>query len=270
MLSDTHCHLNFKVFDDDRSAVLERSRQVGVVRICNPAIDLPTSREIIQLADEFPEVYAAVGVHPNDALTWDEHSLGELRTLADHPKVVAIGEIGLDYYWERTPHDLQRTIFHQQLQLAQVCELPVIVHVRDTADGGQHAMLDVLEMLKEWRGELVEAGSPLVQRPGVLHSFSGNLADARKALDLGFYIGITGPITFRNAAALQQLVAHIPVDQLLIETDAPFLTPHPFRGKRNEPAHVRLVADKIADIHNQRLDAIAELTTQSAGRLFNW
>lgn len=270
MLVDTHCHLNFNIFDEDREDVLERAAAAGVTRILNPAIDLPTSRQVVAQAQAFPALYAAVGIHPNDALTWDENSFAELRLLAAQPKVCAIGEIGLDYYWDRAPQDLQRAVFTQQLQLALECALPVIIHVRDAKDGGPRAMPDVLDLLSEWVARLRQSGSPLVSRPGVLHSFSGDEADARRALALGFWIGITGPVTFRNAPGLQALVSQLPLESLVVETDAPFLTPHPNRGKRNEPAYVRHVADKIAQIHNRRPEDVVGITTEGAGRLFNW
>lgn len=270
MLVDTHCHINFDAFDEDREAVLERARQAGVVRILNPGIDLDSSRVAVQLADTYPEIYAAVGVHPNDALTWDDSTLAELRELARHPKVVAIGEIGLDYYWDRTPQGVQHRVFRHQLELAAELGLPVVIHSRNKTRGDNACTDDVRQALVEWQAELAEGGSALAKRPGVLHSYSGSEAAARQLVERNFWIGITGPVTFRNAPELQAVVASLPVERLLIETDAPFLTPHPHRGQRNEPAYVRFIADKIGTLHGLSFDTITDITTLGAERLFHW
>jgi len=252
-LTDTHCHLDFHVFDDDREAVIERARQAGVTRIVIPAIDLETAAAALTVADRYPDVLVAVGFHPNDLKGWDAHSLAALEHLAGHPKVVAIGEIGLDYYRERTPHDLQRRAFREQLELADRLHKPVIIHTRNSVD-------DTLALLAERR-------SP---GTGVLHSFSGSLEQAQAAIGMGFYIGITGPVTFTNAANVQQVVQSLPLDHLLLETDAPFLAPHPLRGQRNEPAYLRYTAQKVADLHALPVERIAALTTENAARLFGW
>jgi TatD DNase family protein len=262
-LTDTHCHLDFDAFDADRQQIVERARAAGLVLILNPGIDLPSSRAALQLAEQYSEVYAAVGVHPNSATEWDEHTYAALRALANHPKVLAIGEIGLDYYRDRAPRDVQKRVLRQQLSLAAECGLPVILHNRQASG-------DLLSLLAEWQAELAASGSPLAERPGVLHSFSASLDTARKALALGFYIGITGPVTFKNAADLQEVVKSVPAGQLLIETDAPFLTPHPMRGTRNEPAYVARVAEKLAGLHALEVSEMAAITTANAARLFHW
>lgn len=269
-LVDTHCHLDFETFDSDRDQVVERAIQTGVSRILIPSITLENAFEVIQLAGKYPQVYAAVGVHPNSALSWTQDTAYELRRLAKRPKVVAIGEIGLDYYRDRAPRELQREIFLRQLAIAQEAELPVIIHTRDGKLEDDRATQDVIELLAEWMKRLAEAGSPLLARPGVLHSYTGSFEAASQAMEMGFYIGITGPVTFRNAPELQQLVARLPMDRILVETDAPFLTPHPFRGKRNEPAHVGLVTDKIASIFDLPVEIVAEAITSNAERLFHW
>ncbi len=261
VLADTHCHLDFNAFDSDRSEVIERARQAGVTRIMDPGIDLETSRAAVRLADMYAEVYASIGVHPNSATTWDASSLAELKDLAMHPKVVAVGEIGLDYYRQRAPHNLQQQVFRQQLDLAAELGLPVVIHNRE-------AGADTLSILKTWCTKLV--GTPLAERPGVLHSYAGDEPTALQALQLGFWLGITGPVTFRNASEQQRLVADLPLERLLIETDSPFLTPHPHRGRRNEPAFVRLVAEKIAELQKQPIEKVFEFTTASAERLFCW
>lgn len=270
MLVDTHCHLNFESFDQDRAAVLERAAQAGVGRVLNPGIDLETSRAAVELAEAHPAVYAAVGVHPNDGSTWDATTLDELRRLAGHPKAAAIGEIGLDYYWERTEHSVQRKVFVEQLGLAAELGLPVVIHVRDANPDDRRAMRDALDILTEWQTSLSARGVDLAERPGVLHSFSGDVDDALRAATHKFWIGVTGPVTFKKAEILRQVVAEAPVDRLLIETDAPFLTPHPHRGERNEPAYVRFIAEKIAAVRNLELDHLVQITTESAERLFRW
>jgi len=263
VLADTHCHLDFQAFDDDRDQVLSRSREAGVERILNPGINLASSRAAVDLAESRSGVYAAVGVHPNESASWDDRAVAHLRLLADSPMVVAVGEIGLDYYRDRAPHDLQKRVFEEQLSLATELRLPVVIHNRQ-------ATAELLQILQAWQAGLSASGSPLAERPGVLHSYSAGLEHALKAIDLHFLIGITGPVTFRNAPQLQALVAALPLDHLLVETDAPFLAPHPYRGKRNEPAHVRLVADKIAQLHQLDIAAVAQTTSQNARQLFEW
>ncbi len=270
MLIDSHCHLDFAAFDEDRGQVIERAFAAGVAGIVDPAIDLETSQKILRLAESQATMRAAVGVHPNSATTWTADSLDRLRELAKRPQVVAIGEIGLDYYRDHAPHDLQLEVFKRQLALAAELELPVIIHTRNTSMADLRATLDALVILEEWRTGLIAADSPLQGRAGVLHSYSGDTTSARRAIDLGFYIGITGPVTFRNAPELQQTVSELPLERILIETDAPFLAPQPYRGKRNEPAYIGLVADKIALIHNQEAAVVRQMTTTNAQRLFNW
>lgn len=270
MLVDTHCHLSFEIFAQDRDVIIERARQGGLVRILNPGVDLPSSRAAIGLAEVYPEVYAAVGVHPNDAMSWDASTLSELRELARHPKVRAIGEIGLDDYRQRAPRDIQERIFRQQLELAAEAGLPVVVHVRNAGPEDRRAVEDALDILTAWQGELSAHTTPLAERPGVLHSFSDKLDMARRAIAMNFWIGITGPVTFRKAEETQKVVAGFPLENLLAETDAPFLTPDPHRGKRNEPSYVRFVVEKIAQIKGQAPERVADVTSANAERLFNW
>jgi TatD DNase family protein len=260
-LVDSHCHLDFEAFAPDRPAVLERAIQADVLRLVNPGIDLPTSRAVLQLSAAYPQVFASVGIHPNTDLPWEPALLAELEQLAAAPKVVAIGEIGLDYYRRHTPPAAQQQLFRQQLALAGRLGLPVIVHSRE-------AMPDTLSILAEWHSAL--ANPALAARPGVLHAFAGDLADARQAIGLNFYLGIGGPVTFKNARRLQGLVAELPMAHLLLETDAPFLAPHPWRGQRNEPAYVRLVAEKIAELHHLPLAQVAQVTRANAAQVFNW
>lgn len=240
-------------FDADRDAVLDRARGSGVTRIMIPGIDLASSRRAVALAEAHPEIYAAVGVHPHEAETLGPTELNDLRALAAHPKVRAIGEIGLDYYRDRSPREAQRQALAQQLDLAGELGLPVIVHNRD-------AFADVLAALAGWPG----------QRRGVLHSFSGDRAQLSEALAAGFYIGITGPITFPKAHELRAVAAAAPAARLLIETDAPYLTPAPRRGQRNEPAYVRRVAETLAEVRGENLAEVAAQTSANAAALFDW
>jgi TatD DNase family protein len=259
-LIDSHCHLNFNAFDEDRLDVIARAKAEGVVAFINPGTNLQDSRQIIALAEEIPELYAAVGVHPNDAAAFDQAALAQLRELAAHPKVVAIGEIGLDYYWDEAPRPVQRRVFEQQLALAKEIGKPVIIHQRDSA-------ADTMDVLRQWAAD----GTHPVDghHPGlVLHSFSGDQAMAEEAIDLGFYIGLSGPVTFKNARDLPDIVAALPPERLLVETDSPFLSPHPFRGKRNEPARVKLVAEKVAELQNLPFDEMSRRLTENTISLF--
>jgi TatD DNase family protein len=261
--TDTHCHLDFDRFEKDRPQVLKRAWNAGLVWILNPGIDLPTSQAAIDLAQKHPgQISAAVGIHPNYGQPWTAQILSAVRTLAVHKGVVAIGEIGLDYYRQHTPFLQQRRMLEAQLTLAQELSLPVILHNRD-------ASKDLLQMLKDWHQGLVQSNHPLAERPGVLHSFSADYETAATAIEMGFYIGISGPVTFNNAAERKTITRNLPVDRLLLETDAPFLTPHPHRGKRNEPAYIPLIAEEIARLHNTSPKEIAEITFLNAQRLFN-
>jgi len=270
-LTDTHCHLDFNKFDSDREAVLERAIQAGVKRILIPGLSLTSSLSAVKLAQSHPMLYAAVGVHPTEASDFERSTLDEFRKLSQYPKVKAIGEIGLDYYWDSAPRDHQQKVLKEQLALAAELQLPVVIHFREKAlaSGGDCAS-DLMKILEEWGTGLRREKSPLAGRPGVLHSFSGTLETARAAMSLGFYIGVTGPVTFENGQRRQELVAALPLECILIETDAPFQTPHPHRGKRNEPAYVRLIADKIALVHSYTTDQVAAATSENARRLFAW
>jgi TatD DNase family protein len=263
MLTDTHCHLNFDAFDGDRDQVIDRAKGAGVIGIFNPGIDLDSSRQAVRLAESQEIVYAGVGVHPNQARTWNDQVRAELQTLGKHARVVAIGEIGLDYYREGAPREIQRRAFLEQLELATQLELPVVIHNRA-------ATKDVVAILVQWQESLADSRSPLANRPGVLHSFSDPAETSWMALEAGFYLGFTGPITFRKADALRDFLKEAPLDRILIETDSPFLAPQPRRGRRNEPAHVRFIADKIAEVRGMQSSEVARVTRENATRLFEW
>ncbi|MGQ9832394.1 MAG: TatD family hydrolase [Candidatus Villigracilaceae bacterium] len=276
MLTDTHCHLDFHKFDPDRAAVLERAAWAGVERILIPGLTLTSSLAAVKLAESHPMLFAAIGVHPTEASgiagqpsDVRPSTFDPFRELAQHPKVKAIGEIGLDYYWDAAPHDLQRRALREQLALAAEVNLPVVIHMREKGDAPDGPCAwDLMKILEDWVAGLRSRKEALAEAPGVLHSFSGSLETARQAIRLGFYIGVTGPVTYRRER--QELIAALPMDRLLIETDAPFLAPAPQRGKRNEPAYVRLIADKIALLHGTSIEHIAKVTSANAKHLFGW
>ena len=253
-LIDTHCHLDFDHFDEDRDRVIERAIKAGVQRIIVPAIDLSSCRKVLALAEQYECVFAAVGVHPNSSAEWEDNWTIALRAMASHPKVLAIGEIGLDYYREWSPHPVQRRAFAAQLALADEVGLPVIIHNRQSD-------IDVVRLL-------ADSNIATNKNCGVLHSFSGSWEFASTVLEMGFYLGFTGPITYKKADELRDVAYRIPIDRMLIETDAPFLAPQQHRGKRNEPAFVRQVATKIAELRALSVDEIAEQTTANAVSLF--
>ena len=255
-LVDTHCHLDWNAFDADRDEVIKRAIDGGVTRLLTIGVDVPSSRRAIELAGQYAEVYAAVGVHPNDCADFDAALLAEVRSLAQHDKVIAIGEIGLDYYWHKVDHDVQARAFRAQLELAGELNKPVIVHSREAAAD----TIGVLEQFTQHAARLT----------GTLHSYFDDLAIMQRAFDIGFYCGVTGPITFKKSDREREIVRHAPLDRLLIETDAPFLTPVPHRGQRNEPAYVRHVAAMIAQIKELTVNAVAQQTTQNANQMLGW
>jgi TatD DNase family protein len=253
--------LNLNQFNNDLDQVVERARQAGIYRILVPGIDVETSHKAIELAERYSEIYAAVGIHPNIGSGWQPGAISEIEKLAVHPKVVAIGEIGLDHHWKDTDPELQRQILSSQLDLAERIRKPVILHSRD-------ALFELLPILLDWSGQLAESDSPLAAHPGVLHSFEGSLEQAAIARKAGFYISIAGPVTFPNAAEKHELAKQHPLDNLLIETDAPYLSPQLHRGQRNEPSYVSQVADKIGVLRNLPYEEIVEATSRNASNLF--
>ena len=257
-LIDTHCHLNFKSYDEDREAVLRRARQAGVDRIIIPAIDLESCQQALALADHHSGLVVAAGIHPNSCSDFSPSILSELRSLSRHKLAIAIGEIGLDYYWDKCPPAKQRRALELQLELAAELLLPVILHNRE-------ASADLMAILASWAPAVPPE---LKGRTGVLHSFSASAEVAQHALELGFYLGFTGPITYKNAEALRAIAAAAPIDRILIETDGPFLAPQPRRGQRNEPSYVRYVNERLAQVKGLPIDGMARQTTLNAERLF--
>ena len=254
MLIDSHAHIQGNEYDGEVEAVIERARGAGVEKIIavGGAGDMSSNTDAIALADSFPDIYATVGMHPHDAKDVGTEELSALSELTAHPKVVAVGETGLDYYYNHSPRDMQRRVFSQFIRIARQTGLPIVVHERD-------ATKDAAELLRsEGAGEL----------RGVIHCFTGNYEAACAYLDLGFYLSFTGIITFKNAESLRDVVRKVPLEHMLIETDSPFLTPVPHRGKRNEPAYVRFVAETIANIKKIDLQEVARVTTENVSSLF--
>jgi TatD DNase family protein len=254
MLIDSHTHIQGKEYAGDVEAVIARAREAGVEKIIavGGAGDMSSNTEAVALAKTFPDIYATVGMHPHDAKDVGADELKKLKDLAAAPKVIAVGETGLDYYYDHSPRDVQRRVFAEFIHLARETGLPIVVHERDAAQ-------DVADLLRaEGAGKL----------RGVIHCFTGNYEAACAYLDLGFYISFTGIITFKNADALRDVVRKVPLERMLVETDSPYLTPVPHRGRRNEPAYVRYVGETIASVKGLSLEEVARGTTQNVRELF--
>ncbi len=253
-LIDTHCHIQTEEFDEDRPEVLARAREAGVdtLIVVGGAGDLSTNDAAVRLAEQHPGLYATVGMHPHDAKDVGAEDMDRLRGLAGHPKVVAIGETGLDFHYDNSPRDIQREMFDRFAGLAVETRLPIVVHNRESDR----------EAAETIRGR---GGGTL---RGVIHCFTSDQAAARSFLDLGFYLSFSGIVTFKNAEALREIAGWVPLDRLLIETDAPFLAPVPKRGRRNEPAYVRFVADAVARVRGVGIEEVAEAASRNTRTLF--
>ena len=252
MLIDSHAHLDDRRFDKDRDKLIKSFKKSGIDLIINPGADISSSIKAVSLSEEYENIYAAVGVHPHSAKEMDESSINILKSFTDRDKVIAIGEIGLDFYYDNSPRDIQRQRFREQLNLAKEVDLPVIIHTRDAAQ-------ETFEILKEAQDGKLE---------GVLHCYSGSVEMALEYIKLGFYISLAGPVTFKNARVSKEVAKAVPLEKLLIETDAPYLTPEPHRGKRNEPLFVRYVAGTIAELRGISFDEVAKQTSENAKKLF--
>ncbi len=251
MLFDTHAHYDDEAFDADRDAVLTALPGQGVGLVLNPGCDVESSRKAVQYAAAYPHVYAAVGIHPENCGGYTAGDLAVLEKLAQQPGVAAIGEIGLDYYWaENPPRELQQQVLRDQLALARELALPVIIHDREA-----HA--DTLAIIREFPGIT-----------GVFHCFSGSPEMAQELLKLGWYLGFDGPVTYKNARRAPEVAAVTPLDRMLIETDSPYMTPVPYRGKRNDSGYVHLVAEKLAEWKGVTPEEMARITTENGKRLF--
>jgi TatD DNase family protein len=252
MFFDTHAHLNAEQYNEDLKEVIDRALSEGVSNIVVVGFDRPTIEKAMELTEKYEFIYASVGWHPVDAIDMTEEDLQWIEELSRHPKVVALGEMGLDYYWDKSPKDVQKEVFRKQIRLAKKVKLPIVIHNRD-------ATADIVEILKEeGAGEV----------GGIMHCFSGSPETAKECVDMNFYISLGGPVTFKNAKKPKEVADVIPLEKLLIETDCPYLAPHPFRGKRNEPSYVKLVAEQIAEIKGVSVEEVASATTENAKKLF--
>ncbi|MCC9090553.1 MULTISPECIES: TatD family hydrolase [Bacillus] len=252
MLFDTHAHLNAEQYNEDLEQVIERAKSEKVEKIVVVGFDRSTITRAMELIEEYDFIYAAIGWHPVDAIDMTDEDLAWIKELSQHEKVVAIGEMGLDYYWDKSPKDVQKEVFRRQIALAKEVNLPIIIHNRDATE-------DVVTILKEEGA--AEVG-------GIMHCFTGSLEIAKACMDMNFYISFGGPVTFKNAKKPKEVVKDIPSDRLLIETDCPYLTPAPFRGKRNEPSYVKYIAEQIAELREISFEELAELTTENAKKVF--
>jgi len=252
MLFDSHSHLDDQSFNEDREKVIERALLNDVSYIVNPAVDLESSYRILDLAQRYSIIYGAMGIHPHEVGKHELSAIETLKDLAQKPKIVAIGEIGLDYHYEFSDRETQKNWFRHQLAVAKQLKLPVIIHDREAND-------DVLRILKEENA--FETGV-------LMHCYSGSKELARQYIELGAYISLAGPVTFKNARVPVEVASYVPLERLLIETDAPYLTPVPFRGKRNEPMYVRHTCEKISQIKEITFKSLAEATLQNAKTFF--
>lgn len=252
MFIDTHVHLNAEQFQEDLQEVINRAHQVKVETMIVVGFDRITIERAIKLIEEYEFLYAVIGWHPVDAIDCTDKDLAWIEELTRHPKVVGIGETGLDYYWDKSPKEIQQQLFREQIRLAKKVNLPIVIHNREATG-------DVLKILREENAQTVG---------GVMHCFGGSVEAAREFIKMNFYISLGGPVTFQNARKPKQVAKEIALEHLLIETDAPYLAPHPYRGKRNEPSLVPLVAEEIARLKGISVDEVAKATADNAKKLF--
>ena len=253
MLIDSHAHLDDRRFNDDRDMLIKNFKNNNIELVINIGADLMTSVASVELADKYDTIYAAVGVHPHSAKEVNTLVMENIRELTKNKKVVAIGEIGLDFHYDNSPRDVQRKWFIEQLKLAKELDLPVVIHTREASQ-------ETYDILKNNQDGTVR---------GVMHSFSGSAEMANLYVDMGFYISIGGPVTFKNARVVREVAEAVPLDKLLIETDCPYLTPEPYRGKRNEPVYMKYTAEKIAEVRGISYDEVVKATNRNAKKLFN-
>lgn len=249
---DSHCHIDDEKFDKDRNFIISNFENDNIDFIVDPACDVKSSKKIIEIIEKFDKVYGAVGIHPHEVDEVSDDDLEEIYKLSFNKKIVAIGEIGLDYYYDNSPREKQKEIFTKQLEIAKKRKLPVIIHTRD-------AMADTYDILSEFNGEVF----------GVMHCYTGSIEMAKKFIDLGYYISISGAVTFKNAVNIREMVENIPLDNLLIETDSPYLTPEPNRGKINEPKYIIFIAQKVAEIKKIELNDLIYNTNSNVRNLFS-
>ncbi|WP_168123390.1 TatD family hydrolase [Paenibacillus sp. HB172176] len=252
MLFDTHTHLDAARFNEDREEVIQRAYDAGVKLMINIGCDRESIPTTMALAEKYSFIYAAVGWHPVDSIHMKPEDLDWIEELCSHPKVVAIGEMGLDYHWDTSPKEVQHRVFREQIRLARKVNKPIVIHNREAHE-------DIIRILKEEKAS--EIG-------GVMHCFSGSLETAKQCLDMNFYLSFGGPVTYKNARVPKEVLAAVPLHRILIETDSPYLTPHPFRGKRNESSYVALVANAAAEIRGISLEELAQITTENGKKCF--
>lgn len=252
MFIDTHVHLNADQYEEDVDEVIARAVDAGVTRMVVVGFDHKTINKAMELAERYSFIYAVVGWHPVDAIDCTEEDLKWIESLAAHPKVVGIGETGLDYYWDKSPKEIQQEVFRKQIRLARKVNLPIVIHNRE-------ATADVVRILQEEGAETTG---------GIMHCFGGSVETAKACIKMNFMISLAGPVTFKNAKDPKKVATEIPLSHLLIETDAPYLAPHPYRGKRNEPSYVTLVAEEIARLKGLSVEEVAAATTKNALKLF--
>ena len=253
MIFDTHAHYDDDAFDNDRDVLLSGMKEAGVEYIVNVGASMASSERSVALAEKYPFIYAAVGVHPDEAGELNDEKIEQLRKWANHEKVKAIGEIGLDYYWDKEQHNLQKHWFMRQMELANECKLPMIVHSREAAK-------DTLDM--------VIAAKPL-ELSGIIHCYSYSVELAREYLNMGYYIGIGGVLTFKNAKKLKEVAEYVPLSQLVLETDCPYLAPVPYRGKRNDSSKLSLVAEELAAIKQMPVEEVIRITKENGRKIYH-
>lgn len=263
-LIDTHCHLSMEVFREDLDRVLESALGQGISKIIVPGVDPESSQKAVELASRYSCIYAAVGIHPEAVDSSTAAAIKTILELAHEPKVVAIGEIGLDFFYTQENQTQQINLFTTMLEIAKNVEKPVIVHSRN-------AIMETLRFLETWISSLIDLHNPnIVSNPGILHAFEGDLEQAKKAASISFALGAGGPITYKNAHLKQEVFTKIPLSSIVLETDSPYLPPHPHRGTRNEPARLKIIAEKLSELKNSSIEEIMQNTTQNANHIFSW
>ena len=254
MLIDTHVHLNADQYEGEVDDVITRAKENGVEKFVVIGFDRKTIQRTMDLIEAYDELYGVIGWHPVDAIDCTDEDLEWIESLADNEKIVAIGEIGLDYHWDKSPKDVQETVFIKQIELAKRVNLPIVIHNRDAEE-------DAIRILEENDAKTVG---------GIMHSFhNGTDEQINRVLDMGFYVSLAGVITFKNAKRPKEVAQYVPLNRLVVETDAPYLTPHPYRGKRNEPKLVRLVAEELAELRGISIEEVEKATTENAKRIYN-
>jgi TatD DNase family protein len=252
MFIDTHAHLFYENFENDLDEVIAKAKEAGVDKIIVPATDIPTAKQTVELTKKYEMIYGAVGVHPHETKNWNDDLTKEIEELSQNPKIVAIGEIGLDYYYDFSPKEKQIQAFKAQIELALKINKPIVVHNRESDE-------DIMNIIRSYKESGLRAQ---------FHCFNGNKEDANELIEMGHIISFTGNITFKKADSLRETLAGIELKNLLLETDSPFMTPVPHRGKRNDPSYVKFVAEKISEVHNLSIDEVARITSENVHNFY--